>query len=116
MFLLFDENENLGAYIIVVEKKYSLFYNYTRDQQYIRDQLHIFRSSNKLYFNYDREKPRERQRDIVPRHRDDYNSYMKRLLNNKPDNKDKKKDYNKHRSERRPEHYLEHRFEHYKYK
>ncbi len=54
-----DENENLDVYMIVVEKKYLLFYDYIRDQQRIRDQLYIFRSFNKPYFNYDCEKPRE---------------------------------------------------------
>ncbi len=98
-----DKNENLGVYIIIVEKKHSLFYDYTRDQQHIRNQLYIFCSSNKPYFNYDREKPRKYQRDVVSRHRNDYDSYMKRLSNNKPDNKDREKDCNEYCSERRPE-------------
>ncbi len=31
MFLSFNENENFRVYMIVVEKKYSLFYDYTWD-------------------------------------------------------------------------------------
>ncbi len=78
--------------------------------------MYIFRFFNKPYPNYDREKPRERQRDIVPRYYDDYDSYIKHFLNNKPDNKDREKDYNEHCSEHRTEHCFEHRFKHCKYK
>ena len=76
----------------------------------MRDQLYISRSFNKPYFSYDREKLRECQHDVVLRHRDDYDNYIKRFLNNKLDDKDREKNCNEHRSERRPEYRPEYRF------
>ena len=57
IFLLSNENENLSVYIIIVEKKHSLFYNHVQDRQYIWDQLRVFCPPNKPYINYNREKP-----------------------------------------------------------
>ena len=82
----------------------------------MRDQLRISRSSNKPYPSYDREKPRERQRDAAPRYRDNHDSYVKRPSNNKPDDKGREKDCNEHRSKRRPEYRPEYRSDHYKCK
>ena len=78
--------------------------------------MYIFYSFNKPYLNYDREKPRERQCNIVSQHCNNYNNYMKRLLNNKSDNKNKEKNRNKHHSECRLKHCPKHRFEYCKRK
>ena len=78
--------------------------------------MYVFHSFNKLYFNYNYKKLRKRQYDIVPRYYDDYNNYIKCLLNNKPDDENRKKDYNEYCSKCYLEYCPEHRSKYYKYK
>ncbi len=72
--------------------------------------MYVFCSFNKLYFNYDREKFRKRQYNIVLRYCDNHDNYIKCPSNNKPDNKNREKDCNKHCSECCLEYCSEHCF------
>ncbi len=70
--------------------------------------MYVFYPFNKTYINYDYEKSRKCQYNVILQYREDrdydYNSYSKRLSDNKLYNKNKEKDCIEYCFEYHPEH------------